>query len=187
MGKKLTEIQKQQIVQHYSNGLSIRKISQQIGIPHSTVHKTINRDKQSDNSVKPPKKGRNPVLSTRDKNHLKHEVHKDPKVSASELERNSMTILGKKVGRKVISRALNEIGYKQYIARKKPYLQPSHITQRLQFATQYFCKDISYWKNIIFSDEAKFDLFNASNTKKIWKQPNNAFQIPYINFTSNFG
>ena len=54
------------------------------------------------------------------------------------------------------------MGYKTYQAKKKPLRTPVHKTQKVLFARehQYWCHE---WNNIIWSDEAYFEVFNRKN------------------------
>ena len=62
---------------------------------------------------------------------------------------------------------LFNVGYKSYIAKRKP----SHCSSRLCFAEK--CSDwhFSNWKNVIFSDESHFEVFNRKNPPYVCRLP----------------
>lgn len=58
----------------------------------------------------------------------------------------------------------------------------------MQYAYNYRNKDLEFWKNVIFVDESKFNLF-TSDTKqqRVWRKPNTELQSKNINSTVKHG
>jgi hypothetical protein len=48
-------------------------------------------------------------------------------------------------------------------ARNKPLLQNRHKKARLRFATAYGDKDYTLWRNVLWSDETKIELFGLND------------------------
>ncbi len=53
--------------------------------------------------------------------------------------------------------------YKSYTTKRKPYRKLNHCSSRLRFARKYSEWNFNEWKNIIFSDESHFEVFNRKN------------------------
>ena len=59
-------------------------------------------------------------------------------------------------------------------ARKKPLLQNSHKKARLRFATAHGDKDSTFWRNVLWSDETKMELFGHNDHRYVWREKGEA-------------
>ena len=68
-----------------------------------------------------------------------------------------------KTGTKVSISTVKQVLYRQNLkgrsARKKPLLQNCHKKAKLWFATAHGDKDRTFWRNVLWSDETKIELF----------------------------
>ena len=62
-----------------------------------------------------------------------------------------------------VNRVLYRHNLKGHSARKKPLLQNRHKKARLQFATAHGDKDRTFWRNVLWSDETKIELFGHND------------------------
>ena len=62
---------------------------------------------------------------------------------------------GTKVSISTVKQVLYRHNLKGRLARKKPLLQNRHKKARLLFATEHGDKDRTFWRNVLWSDEAK--------------------------------
>ena len=53
-------------------------------------------------------------------------------------------------------------------ARKKTLLQICHKKARLRFATAHGNKDCTFWRNVLWSDETKIELFDHNDHRYVW-------------------
>ena len=69
---------------------------------------------------------------------------------------------GKYLNARTVRHRLLTMSYKSYQAKTKPLRTPAHKKQRLLFVRecQYWCRE---WNNVIWSDEAHFQVFNRKN------------------------
>lgn len=63
-------------------------------------------------------------------------------------------------------------GYHSRTPRKKPFISAINKAKRLEFAKNFINKDENFWKNVVFSDESKFNLFGCDGKQKIWRKKN---------------
>ena len=88
---------------------------------------------------------------------------KKDRSKSSEILSSELTLSNDKhLSARTVRRRLLTMGYKSYRAKKKPLRTSAHKKQRLLFARehQYWCRE---WNNIIWSDEAHFEVFNRKN------------------------
>ncbi|CDQ60185.1 unnamed protein product [Oncorhynchus mykiss] len=58
--------------------------------------------------------------------------------------------------------------------RKKPLLQNRHKKARLRFATAHGDKDRTFWRNVLWSDETKIELFGHNDHRYVWRKKGEA-------------
>ena len=82
---------------------------------------------------------------------------------------------GTKVSISTVKRVLYRHNLKGCSARKKPLLQNRHKKARLQFATAHGDKDLTFWRNVLWSDETKIELFGHNDRRYVWRKKGEAF------------
>jgi hypothetical protein len=81
---------------------------------------------------------------------------------------------GTKVSISTVKRALYRHNLKGRSARKKPLLQTPHQKARLWFATALGDKDHTLWRNVLWSDETKIELFGQYDHRYVWREKGEA-------------
>ncbi|CAJ0944634.1 unnamed protein product [Ranitomeya imitator] len=71
---------------------------------------------------------------------------------------------------------LNEKGLYGRRPRKTPLLTPRHKKARLEFAKTYLKKPKTFWKNVLWSDEAKVELFGQMHQHRVYRRKKEAFK-----------
>lgn len=51
------------------------------------------------------------------------------------------------------------------------------MAKRIDFAKLHQNDDFDYWKNVIFSNESKFNIFGYDGEKRVWRIPNTAMDM----------
>lgn len=82
---------------------------------------------------------------------------------------------------------LNNHGYNGRSMRKKCLLQKANIAKRLAIAKLHRNKPQSFWNNIIWSDECKFELFRSNRRCQVWRKANTAFKPRHVMSTVKHG
>ena len=75
-----------------------------------------------------------------------------------------------KVSMSTVKRVLYRHNLKGCSARNKPLLQTHHKKARLQFANTHGDKDRTFWRNFLWSDEAKIELFGQNDHRYIGRK-----------------
>ena len=70
---------------------------------------------------------------------------------------------GTKVSISTVKRVLYRHNLKGRSAWKKPLLQNRHKNIRLRFATAHVDKDRTFWRNVLWSEETKIELFGHND------------------------
>lgn len=91
------------------------------------------------------------------------DIRKNPTRSAVKIAEDISKISGSTVSDSTIRRALHESGLHGRSPGKQPFTSAINKKGRLEYAKKYKNKDVSFWNNVIFSDESKFELFGQKN------------------------
>lgn len=167
----------------YSNKLTAKFITLQYKRPCS--HQTVKRiwekyqEKSTVDNLWSPL-GRPHVLSTENLDQLRESVIADRYSSVNtrmgDLEINAC--------RGTVNLALIDLGYRAYRVKKKPFLTPDNINQRLNFARSHRTWTMK-WRTMVFSDEASFMVVSADGRTWVRRTPEEAEdEISYQSYDS---
>lgn len=128
---------RQLIIAHYSDGDSIRTISNDVKVSHSTVHYIIKKWKQSELVINRNGRGRKRLTTS----HIDRIIHrrmisnrrKSAKDMASEL-RHEYEIT---ISPQTIRNRMHEAGYRGCVARKKPLIKKASRWRRVLWAREH--------------------------------------------------
>ena len=74
--------------------------------------------------------------------------------------------------KRTISNTLRCEGLKSCCACKVPLLKKAHVQARLKFAKEYLNDPEEAWEKVMWSDEAKIELFGINSTCRVWRKRN---------------
>ena len=120
--------------------------------------------------------GRRHVLSPRDECTLVRKVQINPRTTAKDL----VEMLEETGTKASISTVLYRHNLKDRSVRKKPLLQNCHKKARLRFATAHGDKDRTFWRNVLWSDETKIELFGHNDHRYVWRKNGEACKLKNI-------
>ena len=58
---------------------------------------------------------------------------------------------------------------------KKPYVDKSNRTKRIQYAKKYREQPLCFWNQVLWTDESKFNLFGSDGRVMVWRTTQEAF------------
>ena len=159
--RTLSHMQKNQIVGMRKAGMKCKDIAEVFSAPCSTISTILSYWKVH-GSVESLKSqcGRPRKLSERDIQVLCYVVSSNRRHTLVELA-NLVS-----VSRTTVRFYLRELGFRNFIAPKKPYLNVKHKADRLAFA--YESWTFEDWCNIIWTDESSFETGKNSQQIRVW-------------------
>ena len=149
------------IVDLHKSGSSLGAISKRLKVPRS-VQTTVRNYKHHGTMQPSYRSGRRRVLSPRDECTMVRKVQINPRTTAKDLVK-MLEETGTDVSTSTVKQVLYRHNLKGRSARKKSLLQNRHKKARLRFATAHGDKDWTFWRNVLWSDETKIELFGHND------------------------
>lgn len=160
------------IIEHFINGKSQRQIAKIVNKARTTVENIIHRFKNEGRVVNKPKISPRRLFTVRQERWIVNQVKTNPRLSAPKLRDMVQKHFDVSCNAETIRRVLRNNGLNGRIARKKPFVSTKNKKIRLQFAHSYAGKDFSFWKNVLFTDESKYNIFGSDGRVNVWRKPN---------------
>ncbi|KAG2467810.1 TCB1 transposase, partial [Polypterus senegalus] len=96
-------------------------------------------------------------------------VKRNPFTTANQVN-NTLQGVGVLISKSTIKRRLHESKYRGCTARCKPLISLKNRMARLDFAKEHLKKPAQFWKNILWTDETKINLYQNDGKKKVWRR-----------------
>lgn len=154
---------RQKIVEMFGRNVNQKSISELLDIPKSVVSRIIKRYQERGSVETAHRSGRPRKSSLRDDIRVFRTIKSNPFLSARQIQQEVLPT----VSSRTIQRRLVEKGMLSRRPAKKPLLKARHRQARLEFAQQHQHWTISQWRNVLFSDESKFDLFKSDGMCRV--------------------
>ena len=165
---------KELIVTYHKAGHGYGAISKILHVSKSTIVSIVKKFKATGSVINKMRGGRPKKLSQTQIRYAVREIKKDPHTTLNKI-RNSLNESGVSVGRTTLQRALHENGFRGCKPRKCPLLRTRHVKARMEFVKNHEHRDYNYWKNILWSDETKIELFGHNDRKHVWRRTGQAY------------
>lgn len=175
------------IVNLHEDGKSLREISKIVKRAVSTVKKIIDKFKKFNTLDNFKRSGRPKKLNKETVKDIVKEVKNNPRSSAVKIAEICLRTLNLSVSADTIRNTLHEHGLNGRVQRKKSYISKVNKKKRLAYSKTYKNRDFSFWKNVLFTNESKFEIFGGHTNKRIWRTKNTEFQEKNIAATVKHG
>uniref|UniRef100_A0A3B4TNE5 Uncharacterized protein n=1 Tax=Seriola dumerili TaxID=41447 RepID=A0A3B4TNE5_SERDU len=185
--KELSEDLRSRMVDLHKAGKGYKVISKTLEIHQSTVRQTIYKWRHFGNVATLPRSGRPVRMTPRPQRRLINEVKKQPRMTTKDLKA-SLELANIAVHESTIRKTLNKQGIYGRTPRRKPLLTKKNIAARLKFVKEHIDTLQRYWRNVLWTDETKIELFGGKNTQHyIWCSKGTAYRHENIIPTVKYG
>ncbi|KAL9706439.1 hypothetical protein quinque_009957 [Culex quinquefasciatus] len=175
MNAKRTKIPpaiKQIILDLKKDKKSLAEIATIVKRPKSSVQYVIHNYKTSGSLEITPGRGPKPKLTERHHRLILREIKINPRLSAPKLADSLYQNTGVRVNPQTIRNVIRSKGYRGCVARKKPFISAINKNKRLLYAKKYVSKPKEFWRDVMFTDESKYNLFGSDGIVRVWRKPN---------------
>lgn len=185
--KQTTEEERLIIIRAAERGDPLRKIREVTKRSISTISEIIRKFKTEGSISKKRRKAPNKKLSATDERYIVKTVKKNPRTTAPELAANLENNLGVAVCAETVRRVLRKNNFHGRTARNKPLLRKTNKRKRLDFAKKYGSKGYEFWKEVLFTDESKFNIFQSDGKITVWRKPGEEYKDRNLKATVKHG
>jgi transposase len=182
--KSISDKIKARIIQLHKEGLSTRKITDQVSVSHSTVARVC---RMSSENHQPLHIGRPKILDSHDERYITRLMTTGKCATAVQAQKELQENAGVQVSTQTVRRALRRNGLKARVKHKKPLLGKRHRQMRLRFAQKYKNWEVNDWNQVIWSDETKINLFGCDGKEYCWKKDGEQLQAHHVSPTVKYG
>lgn len=155
----------------------LKEIALKLKMSYSTVKKVASRYRETGNVDRREGSGGNSKLSIDDREIILKNIAERHKTSSKELVQTIFTETKKSVSRDTIRRVLTSNNLKSCVAVVKPLLSDEHKDKRFKVAKEWLMRPFEYFKNVIFSDESRFNIFQSDDNVKVWRAPGTRYDL----------
>ena len=108
-------------------------------------------------------------------------------VSAVKIAENIAKTSGNPVSASNVKRSLYQNRLHGRVPLQKPSILKVNRIKCLNFTTKYINQPQTFWNNIIFTDESKFEIFGTKKPPKTWWNKNESFSYKHFTNTVKHG
>lgn len=148
----------------YDLSVPIRKIALDEGIPRGTVHGLVTRYDHQVKGRDRPRPGRPKKLSERQERYIIRLIEENPFIKNQEIINQADL----SISEWTLTQYLQSKGIQHRRALKRPKLTPANAAIRLRFAQEHVDKPLSWWRQVIFSDECSIVCGDGEKEKWCW-------------------
>uniref|UniRef100_A0AAZ3S9L8 Transposase Tc1-like domain-containing protein n=1 Tax=Oncorhynchus tshawytscha TaxID=74940 RepID=A0AAZ3S9L8_ONCTS len=171
--KEISQGLRKIIVDLHKSGSSSGAIYKHLKVPRSSVQTIVCKYKHHGNIQPSYHSGRRRILSSRDEHSLVRKVQINPRTTAKDLVK-MLEETGTNLSISTAKQVLYQHNLKGRSSRKKPLLQNRHKKARQRFATAHGDKYCTFWRNVLWSDETKTELFGHNDHRYVLRKKGEA-------------
>jgi transposase len=156
-------------------GATFTAIAMNLELKRDTVRKVWNYYKETGRIVPPSRTGRQPIMTDRDRRHLKRYV-KASREHRREALSNITATLNLNISEDTLCNELKKLNLNHRVARKKPWLRPAQKLARLEFKKKYENWGFEEWSRVIWTDEMAMQTASNGGKVYVWREPDEEYK-----------
>lgn len=159
------------IIRHSESVKTVREIATIVDRVPTTVFNIIKRYENTTHCENKPKPSARKIFTDSDELLQIRQMKQNLHISAPKLAIEVEKYIGKKVNPETIRIVLGKPGLNGRVARRKPFVSKINRTKRVDFAKKkYGDKDFSFWEQVLFIDESKYNIFRSDGRSYVWRR-----------------
>lgn len=175
-GINLTDQIKKIIIEKYHSRIKQIDIASHFNLHKSVVCKQINLYRNRGTTASIPKPGRPKKTTLATEKIIRRYSLRNPFCTAEDI-RNEYPFISISV--RSIRRRLKQAQLNARTPARKPFISKKNRQARLQFALEHANWTYKQWKNVLWSDESKYNLFGSDGIRWVRRPANERFNPKY--------
>jgi transposase len=183
--KELTSAQRAIIVYARQQGEALQAIADKIGCGRTTVGDVLRRLEATGTTSPAKRLGRPKIFDPEKQASLKKLVTtgKNRRLSLGQIQALWAKKKKESISIDTIQRALKDAGLRSCVARRKPLVTDTHKQNRLTWARDHEHWTVHQWRRVMWSDESTFAQFQQDNRCRVWREPEEEFDVSCLSAT----
>lgn len=165
-GKPISIEKRAALITLHQEGYSVRKIGEKLNLPKSTVSCTICKYRESGSLNDKNRQGPSRITTNADDRLITIISKRNRMLTAPQITATFNRGRDKPVSVSTIKRRLQENGLHGRVAVRKPLLRKVNRQKRLQWAKNHQHWTREEWKQVLWTDESKFEVFG--NKRRVY-------------------
>ena len=186
-GKHGTEVFRGQVQAFRDLGLNNSEIARSLGCSRTKVINAINLFNDNGSVSNKKRKSRERKTTPRDDAAIARIFKLNPFVGAPKIKEQVAQNLKLDLSVNTVKSRLRKIKLFGRVARKKPLVSKRNLVSRLKFAKQHVHKGLSFWQNVLWTDESKFNCFGPDGKQYVRRPQNQELSPRYTLKTVKHG
>ena len=127
--------------------------------------------------VNAPRNVNRKELTAADERFILRKIKENPKLPDTDIAKELYDRNTVQVSVETVRNVLRKNNYNARVPRKKSFINQKNRKLRLDFAKHHESKPDEYWKDVIFVDESKCNIFGSDRRRFVWRKPNEELSI----------
>lgn len=170
-GKEIPISVRELIITHHKSGYGYKKIAGMVNLSKNTVATIVKKYKKLGTVQHQQGQGRKKKTTPRIDKAIIRKVLNNRRLSAPKIAAQLQNEFNVTVHPQTVRNRIKKEGFAGLVAVKKPWLSNKNIKLRLKWAKKHATWSIEDWKNVIWSDETKIQLFGSDGITRAWRKP----------------
>ena len=190
MGKKrdLTDFERGMIVGARMHGASINETAVFVQCSRAAVVKVCQDWKLRQKTVSERANcGRHRVVNKRAERRISRNVKQNRTVTVQKIAADLNDGSSQRFSERTVRRAMHRMGYKSRRPVRTPLLSAANKKKRLKFAQAHKDWTVDYWKQVMWSDESRFQMHHADGRVRVWRKQHESMDPKCIATTLQAG
>lgn len=159
------------IIALHNEGFTIRYIANKLKLPRSTVGDAITRFRKTGSNQDRKRSGRPRVTSKPEDQSLIIMSKMNRKLTAPEIQMRFNESHDRQISLSTVKERLQKAGLNGRVSIKKPLLRRGNKKKRLEWAHAHKNWTVDDWKQVLWTDESKFEMFGQKRRVYVRRGP----------------
>ena len=170
---RLNDADRNRILGLLDSAISQTQVARQFNVNRSTISRLLQRYNRTGSVSDRPRPGAMPATTPRQNVYIRQRHLRNRKLTASSTANLVIGTRGRPIHRTTVGKRLGDHGIRCRRPAKVPVLSVRHRRQRLQWARANI-NNVN-WNSVLFSDESRFNLFNADGRVRVYRRRNERY------------
>ena len=172
---QMNQVMRERAIGMLNAGMSIRAIAAQLNVHHSTIIRLRQRFQQTGRTANRPHR-RRPRATTPAQDRYIRLVHlRDRFRPATRTADETLGVNNRQISAQTVRNRLREAALHARRPHRGLDLTDARRRNRLAWANTHFRWPLARWRNVMFTDESRFNMYHSDGRHRVWRRTGERF------------